>query len=94
MNTKLFLGGILLLSILIGCSDDRTDETSESPKQSLKSSEIIKAKKEVILKESTSFRTSTDSLREIQELINGNNKQMSVEDQEETIDPTKSDRPK
>ncbi|REC48890.1 hypothetical protein [Chryseobacterium pennipullorum] len=89
MKARLLLSGILLLSIVTACSD-RNDEVT-APGDQNKSVELG-------VKRSESARAINDSLKKTVILDEANNKQgdtgaASSTDQE-TIDPTKPDRPK
>lgn len=85
MKTKLLLSGILLLTILTACSDRNEDVAP-----------VVQNPKSLNIKEKRgeAARVVEDSLSKPQNSNLINNKQDGAEVQEETIDPTKSDRPK
>lgn len=85
--TKLLLSGIILLVILTGCSDRNEDfapvEHNEPPK-------MLK----IVEKRNEAARVVEDTINKPLNLNLINNKQDAAEAEQETIDPTKSDRPK
>lgn len=85
--TKLFLSGILLLTILTACSD-RNEEVYSPADQNVEKKEI-----NVNRKESARVVEDTIKSKTLQE-NNIQNAAVSPETPEDTIDPTKPDRPK
>ncbi|AZA81600.1 hypothetical protein C1637_03240 [Chryseobacterium lactis] len=89
MKARLLLSGILLLSIVTACSDRSEEVEVAAP--------VNQKKVDIGARRSETAKAVSDSLKKTNSLDETNNKPGDTENSSEaaeTIDPTKSDRPK
>ncbi|MBT2621587.1 hypothetical protein [Chryseobacterium sp. ISL-6] len=82
MNLKLILSGIILISLLVACADRNDDEMTTQQSKSIKSD----------MKRLKTVKVITDSVRASE--IPTNPPAINEPAANETIDPTKPDRPR